>query len=149
MRSRPVIKQINTTKVRSRVNEKEVVRLVDEWNKLVILLNQELVRAHGEILDRRCGDNCPPEKLVEIYGLWRDNLRKNQGIREIISRMRNTVEELKDRARKLSPSEKLYILRLARRLERSIGLSTYLVSQDSSGNRVVGSLYYIGVIRAS
>ena len=56
---------------------RRIVRLVDEWNRLVERLNQELVSVHEEILDRKCGGSCPPERLVEIYGLWKDNLHRN------------------------------------------------------------------------
>lgn len=136
MRSRPVIRQVNTAKVRSRVNNKEVMRLVDEWNRLVTLLDQVLVKAHEEILDRKCKGNCPPERLVDIYGLWKDNLRRNKEVKEIIDEMGSIVERLKAKAKELNPAEKLYVLRLARRLERSINLS-------------LRSSYYIGAIRAS
>ena len=106
MRSKPVIRQVNTAKVRSRVNNREVVRLVDGWNRLVTLLDQVLIKAHEEILERKCKGNCPPERLVEMHGLWGDNLRRNEEVREIIGEMRSIVERLKAKARELNPTEK-------------------------------------------
>ncbi len=129
MRSRPVIRRVSVTKVRSRVSDREVVGLVDEWNRLVELLDRELIRAHEEILDKKCNGSCPAEKLVEIYGLWKDNLRRNQEVKKIIGKMRDVVEGLKARARGLTPIEKLYVLRLARRLEKNLSLTTHLVRQ--------------------
>ncbi len=78
MRSRPVIKQVNRAKMRGRVNDKAVFKLVDEWNRMVRLLDQRLMKAHEELVEKKCGKACSPEKLVEIYGFWKDNLRKTR-----------------------------------------------------------------------
>jgi len=140
MRSRPVIKKANIARVRSRVGDRGVLRLVGEWNRLVTLLDQVLVKAHEEILAKKCGGNCPPGRLVEIYGLWKDNLRRNQRVKEIISKMRNVIEGLKARAKELPPAGRPYVLRLARRLERSLSLTTYLVRQEPGKCKVVEKL---------
>ncbi len=140
MRSRPVIKKVNIARIRSRVGDREVLRLVGEWNRLITLLDQVLVRAHEEILAKKCGDGCPPERLVEIYGLWRDNLRRNKEVKEITRKMMDIVERLKVRARELNPIGKLYVLRLVRRLERNLGLTTYLVKQNPGNDRVIEKL---------
>ncbi len=140
MRSRPVIKQINTAKVRRRVNDKVVFKLVGEWNRMVRLLDLKLMKAHEELVERKCCSTCTPEKLVEIYGLWKDNLRKNEEVKEAINKMKEIVKNLRRRARELSSSERLYVLRLARGLEKNLNLVTYLARQGSSGSRVVEKL---------
>lgn len=102
---------------------------------------QRLVEAHEEFVEKKCGRAYVLENLlVMIYALWRDNLRRNEEVVKIINEMNRVAVKLRARARELDWLGRLYVSRLARRLESSLRLATYLYKQSINGRKVVEKL---------
>ncbi len=91
MRSRPTLNQIDITNMKSRVKDNVILNLIYEWNRMINLLSQKLMKAHEELLERKCGNTCNPWMLVAIYGLWKDNLYKNEEVKETINKLKEIM----------------------------------------------------------